>query len=550
MLSHLLIKNYALIEQLELHPHEAFNIITGETGAGKSIMLGAIGLLLGNRADLKVLYNQDEKCLIEGTFQVKDYDLSDFFQENDLDPAEQVIIRREIAPGGKSRAFINDTPVNLDVLKLITSKLIDIHSQHDNLLLGNNLFQLQVVDAFAETKPTLTQYRALFTKYKLLKNHHQQIQAEYQAAQKELEFNQFQLQELAQAKFEPDEQEKLEAEEKLLTNTEDIKSRLHIAAQVLSLDENAVNTQLRVALQAFNQLANYAAEYDKLRERLESAFIELKDLAAETESEAERVEFNPERLLEVQDRLSLVYRLQKKYGVSSIQELLQMQEELTQKVQRVLNFDDDLSKAAIALSQAHQEMQGVVEQLSQKRVAILPALEEALKVILIDLGMPNATLRFTAQVIEPNTEGIDFINFLFSANKGIEPQEIEKVASGGEFSRLMLAIKSILASKTAMPTVIFDEIDTGISGEIALKMGKILKDMSKNHQIIAISHLHQIAAKGDLHYFVFKDDSADRTVSRIKQLTTEERVFTIAQMISGSEPTESAITSALELLGS
>jgi len=550
MLSHLLIKNYALIEQLELHPHEAFNIITGETGAGKSIMLGAIGLLLGNRADLKVLYNQDEKCLIEGTFQVKDYDLSDFFHENDLDPAEQVIIRREIAPGGKSRAFINDTPVNLDVLKLITSKLIDIHSQHDNLLLGNNLFQLQVVDAFAETKPILTQYRALFTKYKLLKNHHQQIQAEYQAAQKELEFNQFQLQELAQAKFEPDEQEKLEAEEKLLTNTEDIKSRLHIAAQVLSLDENAVNTQLRVALQAFNQLANYAAEYDKLRERLESAFIELKDLAAETESEAERVEFNPERLLEVQDRLSLVYRLQKKYGVSSIQELLQMQEELTQKVQRVLNFDDDLAKAETALSQAQQEMQGVAEQLSQKRVAILPALEEALKVILVDLGMPNATLRFTAQVIEPNTEGIDFINFLFSANKGIEPQEIEKVASGGEFSRLMLAIKSILASKTAMPTVIFDEIDTGISGEIALKMGKILKDMSKNHQIIAISHLHQIAAKGDLHYFVFKDDSADRTVSRIKQLTTEERVFTIAQMISGSEPTESAITSALELLGS
>ncbi len=548
MLTNLIIKNYALIEHLEMKPHEALNIITGETGAGKSIMLGAIGLLLGNRADLKSLFNQEEKCIVEATFYIQPYQLQEIFDENELDYNDYTTIRREITPQGKSRAFLNDTPVNLDVLRLIGSFLIDVHSQHDNLMLGDNQFQLRVVDACAGTLAKVQQYVKIFKTYRIFHNQYHQLQKEFQASQNELEYHSFLLEELRKGNFNPDEQEKLEAEVKLLENTEEVKVKLNIAVQALSSSENAITGNLRIVMGALSQIASFSEEYESFRSRAESTLIELNDLNSEIERAEELIEYNPTRLAEAQDRLSLIYRLEQKHQVSSIEELLQIQEDLENKVNKVLNFDDEMVQLKKKMDESLAQVMEEANILSEQRKKSIPMLEENIKGFFADLGMPNAVIKVVQEITEPKADGIDNINFLFSANKGIAPQAIEKVASGGEFSRLMLAVKYILASKTSMPTIIFDEIDTGISGEIALKMGKMMKEMSSKHQIIAISHLHQIAAKGNDHYFVYKDDSAERTISRIRKLNNEDRIYEIAQMISGSKPSESAIISAKELL--
>lgn len=548
MLTQLNIKNYALIESLEINPHASFNIITGETGAGKSIMLGAIGLLLGNRADLKALLNKENKCIIEADFDVWSYNLQSLFEELDIDYEDKTTLRREITPSGKSRSFVNDSPVTLDILKKIGTRLLDVHSQHDNLQLRDNLFQLQIVDAYAQNSDLLQDYKQHYTRFRLIQNQYKQLEEEYQTQKNELDYNSFLLDELHKANFQEGEQTQLESESKLLDSAEEVKSKLSLARVAFTNEENSVLDTLATVKNALLQISELSVELGSISQRLESAFIELQDISSEVEREEDNLEFDPERAMEVQNRLSLLYNLQQKHQVGSLEELLERQQELEQKVNKVLNFDEELSKLKQELDEANQELQGIAQKLSEKRKSVLMDIEQEVKGIVADLGMPNATIEIEQKQIEPTSEGIDYIRFLFSANKGIAPQEIEKVASGGEFSRLMLAIKSILAGKTALPTIIFDEIDTGISGEVAVKMGDLMKELSYKHQIMAISHLHQIAAKGDIHYFVYKDNSSERTISRMKQLSQEERIQEIAQMISGSAPSESAIINAKELL--
>ncbi|MCU0447461.1 MAG: DNA repair protein RecN [Microscillaceae bacterium] len=548
MLAELYIKNYALIEELAMKPHQSLNIITGETGAGKSIMLGAIGLLLGNRADTKALLNTEEKCVVEAIFEVGAYHLQAIFEEFDLDYQTSTTIRREINPSGKSRAFINDTPVTLDALKEIGFRLIDIHSQHDTLLLGNNLYQLNVVDAYAQNREILTQYQVYYRAYTQTRSRYHKLQTEFKDFQKEYDYNLFLWEELHKARLQAPEQEELENELQLLERAEEVKTKLNRILQFLSHSEHSALDELKSLVNGMNSIADLSLIFNDLRDRLESCRIELQDISKEIEREEEKIEFSTERIEEVNNRLSLIYNLQKKHQVTTIAELLQIEANLADKVKKVQNFDEELANAKAQLAEAQKTLLAQAEILSASRQDVIELIENELKGLLADLGMANATVKITLDRLEPTNEGIDLINFLFSANKGIAPQEISRVASGGEFSRLMLAIKYILAGKTALPTIIFDEIDTGISGEIALKMGQMFKKMSQRHQLIAISHLHQIAAKGNYHYFVYKDDSADRTVSRIKQLESDERIYTIAQMISGSTPSESAITSAKELL--
>lgn len=548
MLTNLQIQNYALIEALQLQPHQALNIITGETGAGKSIMLGAIGLLLGNRADLKVLFNPDEKCIIEGTFLVCSYNLKELFESLDLDYGDTATIRREISPNGKSRAFINDTPVNLETLKTVGGRLLDIHSQHDNLLLGSMQYQLYVVDAFADNKDLLTDYQLTYTAYNRIKNQYQKLQSEYANYQKEYDYNNFLLDELSKANIKAEELEELENELNLLERAEEVKTKLNRIGDYLANSEQAINDELKSMVSSLNQIADLSKDFETLRDRLESCVIELQDIASEINQEQDKIEFNPERIEEVQSRLSLLYHFLQKHQVKKLIDLLQIQADLQEKVNKVLNFDDEISQIKTQLAETQVVLMEKAHKLSKARQEVFETIESELKVLLIDLGMPNAVIKIQQTVVEPNPEGIDQVAFLFSANKGVAPQEISKVASGGEFSRLMLSIKYILAGKTALSTIIFDEIDTGISGEIALKMGKMFRIMSQKHQIIAISHLHQIAAKGDHHYFVYKDDQSERTISRIRQLNEQERIQEIAKMISGNTPSESAILSAKELL--
>lgn len=548
MLTDLYIKNYALIEELQMKPHESLNIITGETGAGKSIMLGAIGLLLGNRADTKALLNTEEKCVVEASFLIWAYHLQEEFNDLDLDYQDHTTIRREISPNGKSRAFVNDTPVTLDTLKIIGSKLIDVHSQHDNLLLGDNLYQLKIVDIYADNEAELLKYQTLYKAYSQAKNQYQKLQTEYKEFQKEYDYNHFLWDELTKANLQAGEQQELENELQILERSEEVKTKLNRALAFLSQSEQSALDELKVVVNGLASIADLSTVFGELHQRLDSCRIELQDIAKEIEREEEHIEFSPQRIEEVNGRLSLIYNLQKKHQVASVDELLKIQADLGDKVRKVQNFDEELANAKANMQQAENEMLTQAKTLSDTRYAVIEGIEQAIKSLLGDLGMPNATIKITIDKVEPNQDGFDLVNLLFSANKGIAPQEISRVASGGEFSRLMLAIKYVLAGKTALPTIIFDEIDTGISGEIALKMGNMFKQMSGKHQLIAISHLHQIAAKGNHHYFVYKDDTAERTVSRIKQLNDDERVYTIAQMISGATPSESAIMSAKELL--
>ncbi len=548
MLSELEIKNYALIQHLHLHPHNALNVITGETGAGKSIMLGAIGLLMGNRADTKALFNTDEKCVIEGHFDIKNYNLQPNFEHLELDYQEITSLRREISPSGKSRAFVNDTPVNLDVLKEISAKLLDIHSQHDNLQLGNNLYQLTIVDAFAQNIALKNTYFITYQKYTQLQRQLRKRQKEYQDFQKEYDYNHFLHEELQKANLQPKEQEELEQELGRAERAEEIKMRLHRLVGFLSQSEPSVLDEMRGIGNALGHITELSPAYLAIQQRLESCRLELDDITQEAESEADDVEYNPLRTEEIGDRLSLIYNLQKKHNTDTIQGLLDIQENLAEKINKVLNFDDEIEVLKKELEELKNTLFLHAQNLSESRKQAIPHIVESLLMLLRELGMPNASLKIEINEIEFSPEGTDLVNLLFSANKGVAPQEISKVASGGEFSRLMLCIKYILAQKTALPTIIFDEIDTGISGEIALKMGKMFQTMAHHHQIIAISHLHQIAAKGNHHYFVFKDNSTERTFSRIRQLTDQERIQEIAQMISGAFPSESAILSAKELL--
>jgi DNA repair protein RecN (Recombination protein N) len=549
MLSHLVIKNYALIRHLEISPSRELNIITGETGAGKSIMLGAIGLMLGNRADTKVLFDENEKCIIEGTFDIKGYDLKSFFEEADIDYEEECIIRREISAAGKSRAFINDTPVNLDVLKKWGSSLVDVHSQHETLLLGNAQFQISILDAFAGNKTILLEYRELYKEYKKNQTEYEDITSRAAEEKKQLDYNSFLLNELSEASLEEGEQEKKEEALKVLENAEHIKSKLDVAYTMLSggTDRDII-TQLQEVRKQIDQISNLSSHYESLRDRLQSSLIELKDIAGELEGENEKVEHDPKAIEVTQDRLSAIYTLQKKHQVQTITELLSIQKELEKKMEYTLNLDENIAALKKKMEATFKTLLVTGKKLSEARQKAAAPIKKELETLLKEVGMPNATISIEIKETEPTLYGIDQVAILFSANKGIAPQELKNAASGGEFSRLMLCIKYIIADKTALPTIIFDEIDTGISGEVAIKVGKMMKQMSGNHQVISISHLPQIAAQGKAHYFVYKDNSSEKTISKMKLLSEEERVKEIAQMIGGSKPSETAIQSAKEML--
>jgi len=548
MLSNLLIKNYALIKQLEMSPDPGLNIITGETGAGKSIMLGAIGLLLGNRADAKSLFDASEKCIIEGSFNLAGYDMAPNFDEENLDFSDDCIIRREISVSGKSRAFINDTPVNLETLRRISSQLLDIHSQHDSIMLGTNEFQLQAVDAFAGNAELLSGYQDRFQRFKNASKALETLQAQAAQLRREFDFDQFLYQELNAAGLQTGEQESLEQELAILENAVEIRERLQFAYTYLDNPDGSILELLKTTVGSLSQAARLVPTYDSLRQRAQSALIELRDLADEIDSISSTVDLDHNRTELVRERLDLIYLLLKKHQASSVDELIGLEATLQAKLNTVLNLDEELSQAQKQVDSSQEAMLKSAKKLSARRHHVTKQIESLLLERLIELGIPNASISIKISEIAPGSNGIDSVIFLFSGNKGIMPQELKQVASGGEFSRLMMVIKYILADKRKLPTIIFDEIDTGVSGEIAKKMARMMQNMSSNHQIIAITHLHQIASSGNAHYFVYKDHSSEKTVSKIKKLSTDERVMEIAQMIGGHNPSDSVISNAREMI--
>ena len=548
MLRSLTIKNYALLEALEMKPSESLNIITGETGAGKSIMLGAIGLLLGNRADKKSLYNEEKKCIIEGSFTINKFSLEALFNNEDLDYDPICILRREITPNGKSRAFINDTPVRLETLRSVGNMLVDIHSQHDSLLLSDNTYQLEIIDAYAGNEKELNAYQKSYRRYRQAQSEYERLRAEAARLRQEDDFNRFLLEELEKAALVAGEQVQLEEDLQVMENAGNIQEQLGAGIALLSGDELGVDTLLNQAKQALAKISRYSGKYETLYQRVESCLIELRDVSSEIEDEASLVEFDLERVETVRDRLNKMYQLQKKHHVATVEELLAIQQTLEEKVSKVTHLDDEIAHLKTIQETARTEMMQQAEQLTQSREKVFAKLSQKLVKLLRNLGIPDAAIQVERHPIAPMDNGQDEIHVLFSANKGIAPQELKGVASGGEFSRLMFCIKYVLAGKTSLPTIIFDEIDTGVSGEIAIKMVGMMKEMSKNHQVIAISHLPQVAAKGDAHYFVYKDNSAAKAVSRIRQLSEEERVVEIAKMIGGNTPSTIAYENAKELL--
>jgi len=548
MLQTLHIKNYALIQELTLNPSKGLNIITGETGAGKSIMLGAIGLLLGNRADSKILFEQDEKCIIEGEFLIDHYKLKSVFDEEELDYAPVCTIRREISPQSKSRAFINDTPVTLDVLKKLGERLMDVHSQHETLLLGDSDFQTDTLDVVSGSKHILLEYTGLFKNFKKLNRRLDELNQQILNEKKELDYHNFLLNELQVATLKVGEQEALEEELQLLENAEEIKSKLSIVSAALENDDVSILSLTQTALKSIDQISNFSANLTTLKDRLNSVLIDLKDIKDEAFAEFESVEVNNERTEEVRERLSLIFSLLQKHSVHKVEDLLKIQQNLEEKVQKVGNLDEELVSVKFEAQKVQNQLLVAGRNLSEKRKSIIESLKNQLEALLKDLGMPNAVFQIKMESCEPSSAGIDKITFLFSANKGIPAQELKNAASGGEFSRLMLCFKYILANKTNLPVIVFDEIDTGISGEIAIKVGKMLKQMANGHQIISISHLPQIAALGDAHYFVYKKDLKDRSVSSIRQLNDAERLHQLAVMIGGDNPSQTVVNSAKELM--
>ena len=548
MISHLSIQNYALIEALQMDPARGLNMVTGETGAGKSIMLGAIGLLLGNRADTKALLDSDKKCIIEATFDISKLKLKQVFEELDLDYEDSTIIRREITPSGKSRAFINDTPVVLETLRNLAGPLVDIHSQHETLQLQKSHFQLQFIDSIANTASQLEEYRLAFSNFKSCKKELEEVEQASREAKKDLDYNQYLLNELNEANIIDNELTASENELAVLENAEEIKIKLQEASLILVDGEVSINDMLYEATNAIAKLASFGNQYKELHQRLESCMLELNDIHRELQASSEGVELDPEQARNFRDRIDLINSLLQKHHLKTENELIQLHEELDQKVQSTVAFDDrllDLTKKCDALS---KELNQKGLALSESRQHIFKHAETEITALLRELGMPDAVLQITREEIAPSRDGIDQIQFLFSANKGIPVADIKQVASGGEFSRLVFALKYLMAENTALPTLIFDEIDTGISGEIALKMAALMKKMAKNHQLITITHLPQMAGSGNRHFFVYKDNSLDRTTSQIKQLKEEERVSNLAEMIGGKTPSESAYQSARELL--
>jgi DNA repair protein RecN (Recombination protein N) len=548
MLKHLSIKNYTLIRQLEMNPSSSLNVVTGETGAGKSIILGALGLLLGHRADVKALWNENEKCITEGIFEISSYSLKSVFEEENLDFEEQTVIRREVSPTGKSRAFINDTPVTLDVMRKIGGRLMDIHSQHETLELGRHQFQLELIDSFAENEKLRNEYASRWKGFQQAKRDYESLSQEASALRQESDFVKFQLDELVKAGLKEGEQEKLESELSLLEHAEEIKAKLNNIIQVLGQSEYSVNQSLAGVKSDFQSLVGFSKEFEQLFTRIESARIELNDILSEVENANEKTEFDPTRAEQVSNRLSVIYQLQQKHRASSVGDLMKLQESLQEKANRTSNLDESLTTAEKNLKQKESELRNQADVLSKTRKKVAMPLCKQLISLLKELGIPEAQLEVVQSNIEPTASGSDDIEIVFSANKGMAPRPLAQVASGGEFSRVMFSIKYVMAEKKSLPTLILDEIDTGVSGEVAIRLGNRMKEMAQRHQVIAISHLPQIAAKADAHYFVFKDSSSSKTESQIRKLENHDRVTEIAKMIGGAKPSAINMENAKELM--
>ncbi|MEQ6121597.1 DNA repair protein RecN [Reichenbachiella sp. MALMAid0571] len=548
MLTKLSIQNYALIRELEIAPSSGLNIITGETGAGKSIVLGAVGLLLGNRADTKALLLKEKKCIIEGEFNIGNYALEEVFEEADLDYEELTIVRREINLNGKSRAFINDVPTTLDVLKQVGLKLLDIHSQNESIEIVKKDARLKIIDDYAQTSALIAVYKKAHSEFKVSEKRLNDLLTQQANLSKEEDYNNFLLDELVKASFQADEQETLESELKVLDNSEDIKLKLSQVVGEFKENEYSISDKLAEMNQLLRSTASFSDKLENLNERFASSLTELKDIVDELSDVLESVEHNPQRIEEINLRLGLLYQLQQKHQVLDIEGLLKIQNDLESKVMATQNLEEELAQEQQAFEKRQKAMLEAAEKLSGKRTAVLDKFSDDINQLLSYVGIPDGRLEMTHKETDPTNTGTDEVEMLFSANKGIAPQPVGQVASGGEFSRLMLCIKYLLATKTSMPTIIFDEIDTGVSGEIAKKMAVMMKRMSEKHQVIAISHLPQIAAKGDAHYFVYKNQNTDTTESFMRKLDANDHVLEVAKMIGGDNPSEAALKNAKELI--
>jgi DNA repair protein RecN (Recombination protein N) len=549
MLKHLSIQNYALIDQLEVDFSGGLTIITGETGAGKSILLGALGLIAGSRADTQALQDKTKKCFVEAAFQLQGDLLKNFFTHHELDFENITTIRREINPEGKSRAFINDTPVTLSQLKELAEHLIDIHSQHQTLTLNGSEFQLSVVDAFANHAAAMNEYTIDHKKYKALEKQLNELQEREAQAKKDLDYFQFQFNELEDANLKADQQLTMEQELETLNNAEDIKSNLSKASFGLTGGEQNLMSSLNEIKIMLASMAKFKPEINELSTRLTSCYLEIKDIANELESIEQDIVYDPKRIEELTGKLDAVYRLQQKHQVKTIEALIAIKDELSNKLLDFSSLGSEIEKVTNQLNKLHQSLMSLAKKMSANRKKVIPTIEKEMASLLASLSMPNAQLKIEQLESETLTiNGLDKVNFLFSANKGSDFKELNKVASGGELSRLMLSIKSLIAQLTALPTIIFDEIDTGVSGDVADKVGLIMNQMSTAMQVITITHLPQIASKGQSHLFVYKEDKNNKTYSSIKKLTAEERVQEIAKMLSTGTPTAAAISNAKELL--
>jgi DNA repair protein RecN (Recombination protein N) len=551
VLKRLHIKNYALLEEVTISFDKSLTVITGETGAGKSIMLGALGLVLGERADVAVLRDKQKKCIVEAGFLIESYLLENFFTENELDYEKETTIRREISPDGKSRAFINDTPVNLNILKQLSQYLIDVHSQHETLLLNQASFRFNMVDAFANCLEERKQFTGFLSQLREKEKKLTELLTFEQQAKKDLDYFQFQFKELEQANLQSGQLQKLEQEFDTYNNAEFIKQNLLKAS--VSIDGGEVNilSNLAALKNILSQLSRYGKNYEELTARINSVYIELKDISAEVENANDSVTFDQNKLEEITAQLDLLNRLLKKHGANDEAGLLKIKAEIEEKLQQFSSVEEEIKKLQNEIKKLNENVWAKAKTLSDKRKKVIPSIQNSVHKMLTELSMPNAQLVINCNILDVcNNYGCDELQFLFSANKGLPLSELHKVASGGELSRLMLCLKSHLAEKTSLPTIIFDEIDTGVSGDVAHKIGTILSGMGKKMQVIAITHLPQIASKGKQHLFVYKQDVKNLTQSEIKSLTTEERVVEIAKMLSTGKPTEAALSNAKELLKS
>ena len=549
MLTQLSINNYALINHLSIDFSSGLSIITGETGAGKSILLGALGLVLGNRADLSSLKDTSTKCIVEAKVAISNYSLQDFFTSVDLDYEAETIIRREILPSGKSRAFVNDTPVTLNILNELRSKLIDVHSQHQTMQLSDASFQFEILDALAKNTDRIASYKRGFIQLGSLKKELLSLETAQKEANKQYDYNLHLFTELEDAGVKEDEQSGLEEKLEKLNNIEDIKLNLSESLELSIHEEVGLQNLLNTLEFKISKIASFSKEYQELADRITSIKIEMDDIVSELETANENVDFNPNEVEEINDRLQLLYNLQKKHYVNSNQELLLVFEELSDKVRQVESAEGDLNHKKEKISAISLKLDAVAEKISKARISAIPKLTRQLEFLLTDLGMENA--RFSIKATLTNTyfsNGKDHLEFLFSANKGGNFGELKKVASGGELSRIMLSVKKVLSENTQLPTIIFDEIDTGVSGEISNKIAAIMGQMGNNMQVVAITHLPQIAAKGSNHYKVYKEEVNGVTTTNLKQLSAEERIKEIAEMLSGKDISDSAIIHAKELL--